>query len=272
MRMRICRYFKYIVIFCIQFIILSESNAQITDTIIPSINNSEKILRKIDISSLTQSGFNFWRDKFSGHWAGIHFGFNGFSNQNYIGYQTDFMKNDFFSSNSTFVNPIQQSISFQSNKNTFGLTTGLGLQFQSYRLDKNTTIQINDAGKILPNTINFDDNQKSKLSIFYITLPLLAEIQIPVKNYENRYYFSAGIYTGLRVNSYTKIKYREDGKKEKLKTPGDYSLNKFKYGIMLRTGYRWVNFFGTYDLLPLFEKEKGPEITPFTIGFTIISF
>lgn len=273
MKMRLGKYLKCFTGIFILVAIFTESKAQLTDTIVPSIKNSDKFLRKIDIRSITQSGFNFWQDKFSGHWAGIHFGFNGFSNPDYTGYQTEFMKNDFFKSNSTFVNPIQQSISLQSNRNTLGLVTGLGLQFQSYRLDKNTTIQVDVAGKVLRKPLdNFDDNQKSKLSIVYITLPLLAEIQIPVKNYENRFYFSAGIYTGLRVNSHTKIKYREEGKKQKLKTPGDYSLNKFKYGIMVRTGYRWVNFFATYDLIPLFKKEKGPELTPVTVGLTLISF
>jgi hypothetical protein len=250
-----------------------ECKSQVNDSIVPKIDNPRKVLRKIDIRNISQRGFNFWNDRFSGHWAGLHFGFNGFCHTDYSGYTSDFIKNDVFRSNSAFVNPLQQSIALQRNKNTVGLVTGLGLQFQSYRLDKNTTIREGSSGRVEPYPLTyFDNNQKSKLSIVYITLPLLAELQIPVKNYQNRVYFSSGLYTGMRINSHTKIKYREDGKKEKLKTPADFYLNKFKYGIMVRTGYRQANFFATYDLSPLFEKSKGPGLTPFTIGVTLISF
>ena len=271
--MRINKRIKSFIFALVLVIIILEAKAQPVDSIVPYIKNPEKVLRKIDLRSITQSGFNFWKDKFSGHWSGIHFGFNGFINPDYTGYSSEFMKNDFYKSNSTFVNPIQQSIALQSNKNTLGLVTGLGVQFQSYRLNKNTTLQVDMTGQVLPKPLSkFEDNQKSKLSIVYIILPLLAELQIPVKNYENRFFFSAGMYSGMRINSHTKIKYRADGKKEKLKTPGDYSLNKFKYGIMIRTGYRWANFFATYDLSPLFERDNGPELAPFTVGVTLMSF
>ena len=60
-------------------------SAQETDTIIPIDKNPEKILRKIDARKIAQSGFNFWQDKFTGHWAGIDFGFNALVNQDYSG-------------------------------------------------------------------------------------------------------------------------------------------------------------------------------------------
>jgi hypothetical protein len=103
-------------------------------------------------------------------------------------------------------------------------------------------------------------------------IPLLAEFQIPINHYENRLYFSGGFFGSYRINSHTKIKYRVDRKKEKLKVPDFLSLNDFKYGVMFRAGYRWVNVFACYDLQPLFRKGKGPELTPFTFGFTLVSF
>jgi len=253
--------------------VLGEIKSQVADSIVPKMINPEKILRKIDVRSITQSGFNFWNDRFSGHWAGIHFGFNGFFSTDYSGYSSEFMENDLFRSNSAFVNPFQQSIALQRNKNTFGLVSGLGVQFQSYRLDKNMTIRQDGSGRVMPKPlISYEDNQKSKLSVVYLTVPLLAEIQVPVKNYQTRYYFSAGVYAGMRINSHTKIKYRDEGEKEKLKTPDDYSLNKFKYGLMVRTGYRWANFYATTDLSPLFISGKGPRLIPFTFGITLMSF
>lgn len=245
------------------------SYAQDTDTIVPVRKDPYKLLRNIDLKDFSERGFNLWKDKFSGHWAGIDFGFNTFLNADYSNYDSEFMENDLFLSNSTYINLIQQSIGLQRNLNTIGLVTGIGLHLQSYRLDKNTTIRRLDNGKIVPQILYFDQNQKSKLSIVSLTFPLLAEFQIPVHHFKNRIYFSAGLYGGIRLSSHTKIKYRSEGKKEKLKVPGHYSLHDFKYGLMLRTGYRWINIFATYELIPLFKENKGPVLTPFTFGVTL---
>ena len=219
-----------------------------------------------------EDGFNFWQDKFTGHWAGIDFGFNSFLYRDYTGYDSEFMDNDIFRSNSTYINLIQQSIGFQSNRNTIGLVTGLGLHLQSYRLDKNTTIVRMANGRIESSSLDyFDQNQKSKLSLVSLTIPLLAEFQMPVNHYENRLYLSGGFFAGFRLNSHTKIKYRVD-RKEKLKVPGHYSLQDIKYGIMARAGYRWVNIFATYDLTPFFKENKGPVLYPFSFGVTFIRF
>jgi hypothetical protein len=242
------------------------------DTIVPVDEDPEKILRKINIRNLTDGGFNFWYDDFSGHWAGVDFGFNLFTNPDYSGYSSEFMENDIFRSNSTYLNLIQQSIGLQRNRNTIGLVTGVGLQLKSYRLERNTTIQRLENGRIEPHTLYFDQNQKSKLSIVSLMVPLLAEFQIPVNHYKNRLYISGGAFGGVRLGSHTKIKYRADGKKEKLKTPGHYSLQDYKYGLMVRAGYRWVNVFATYELVPLFKENKGPELTPVTFGITLIRF
>lgn len=243
--------------------------AQEPDTIVPVKQNPQKILRKIDIRRM---GFNFWKDNFVGHWAGIDFGFNGFSNTDYTGYNTEFMENDLLRSHSTYINVLQQSIGLQRNRNTIGLVTGIGLHLQSYRLNKNTSIRRTAAGIIEPEILYFDQNQKSKLSVVSLMVPLLAEFQIPINHYENRLYLSGGLYGGVRFSSHTKIKYRIEGKKEKLKVPGHYSIHNFKYGVMVRGGYRWVKVFATYDLIPFFKNNKGPELTPFTFGVTLISF
>jgi hypothetical protein len=242
------------------------------DSIVPVDEDPEKILRRINLRELTDGGFNFWYDDFSGHWAGVDFGFNTFLNPNYSGYSAEFMENDIFRSNSTYLNLIQQSIGLQRNRNTIGLVTGVGLQLKSYRLERNTTIQRLENGRIEPDTLYFDQNQKSKLSVVSLMVPLLVEFQIPVNHYKNRLYISGGAFGGIRLGSHTKIKYRLNGKKEKLKTPGHYSLQDFKYGLMVRAGYRWINVFATYELTPFFKENKGPELTPVTFGVTLISF
>jgi hypothetical protein len=248
------------------------SHAQESDTIVPAEKNPYKILRKIDLRNVYSRDFNVWDDKFTGHWAGVDFGLNMLLDADYSGYDSEFMKSSWLRSNSAYVNLIQQSIGLQRNRNTIGLVTGAGLQLQSYRLDNNTTLQRLDNGQIEPQRLYFDQNQKSKFSVISLIFPLLTEFQIPVNHYRNRLYFSGGLYGSIRVGSHTKIKYRSEGKKIKRKIPGHYSLHDFKYGVMVRAGYRRINLFASYELVPLFKKDKGPVLMPFTLGITLAGF
>jgi hypothetical protein len=271
-RLKIKMFMRSIFLLMLSVIGISlNSFAQQTDTIVVIHKNPEKILRKLDIQALTRNGITPWKTKFAGHYAGVDFGFNMFVNEDYTAYENEFMENDVFRSNSTYINLIQQSFGLQKNNNVFGLVTGLGLHLQSYHLDDKTTIYVGENDVIYPETLYFDDNQKSKLSIVSLNIPLLVEFQVPVNHFDNRIYISAGLLGSYRLNSHTKIKYRTD-QKEKLKVEDSFSIHDFKYAVMMRAGYRWFNVFATYDLLPLFEKDKGPELTPVTFGVTLLRF
>ena len=277
--MQSMRFYKNIILkftfIMLMVIIVFAAYSQESNTIKKTTAGQQKALNVTDIKDLTKDGFNFWQDSFNGHFAGIDFGFNAFVNKNYAGYQTelgDFMENDFLRSNSLSINIIQQSIGLQKNSNTIGLVTGLGLQLQSFRLNQSTSIQKTTSGRIIPKPLSYVDNQKSKFSSVSLTVPILAEFQIPIKNYANRLYVSGGVFGGFWLHSHTKIKYRRDGEKEKLKTPDDFSLSKFKTGLMFRMGYRWINIFATYELNSFFTDNLGPDLNVFTVGFTLISF
>jgi len=264
------RRFCYLLFGIISIIILLNINtfAQETDTIVPVRKNAEEILKKINLNS---DGFNFWKDNFSGHWAGIDLGFNTFLNPDYIGYESEFMKSDLLRSNSVHLNLIQKSFGLQGNRNNFGLVTGVGLLYQYYRLNDSTTIEKTEDDVIIPKEFGFSENQKSKLFLLSVTIPVLLEIQIPINNYKNRLYFSSGMYFSYRIASYTRIKYRIE-QKQNLKITDNYSLQNFKYGIMFRTGYRWINFYAMYELTPFYKVDKGPDLTPFTLGVTLLRF
>lgn len=258
----------FLVLVVAVFLFTTPSFAQEADTIVPIKKSAEQILKKLNLNS---DGFNFWKDKFSGHWSGIDFGFNMFLNPDYSGYDSEFMDNDIWRSNSIHLNLIQQSIGLQRNRNIFGLVTGLGVQFQYYGLNDSVTIKRSTNDVVVPVWFEYSEHQKSKLFAYSLTLPLLAEIQIPINNYKDRFYFSSGMYFSYRIGSYTKIKYRTDVKL-RLKTVDNFSLQKFNYGLMVRTGYRWINFYAIYQFSPFFEEGKGPELTPFTVGLTLIRF
>jgi hypothetical protein len=249
--------------------------SQRTDSIDVHKPTLGKISSIVDIQDLVKDGFNYWEEDFTGHWAGIAIGLNGFVNKDYSMYseeQNGFLDNDLIWSNSLHFNFFQYSKGLQTMRNTIGLVTGAGLNIQNFRLKDDITIERTSSGMIYPKTLNFESNQKSKLSSFYLDVPLLLEFQIPVKNYANRFYISAGLIGSKRLSTKTKIKYRENGQKQKLKTPGSYSISEYKCSATVRIGYRWINIFASCDLVPLFEKDKGPVLYPYTFGIYLLRF
>lgn len=249
--------------------------AQENDSIIVVQSPAGRLSGLIDIQDLVNEGNNHWDKEFKGHWSGIELGINGFANPDYNMYppnNNDFLKNNLLRSDVLNLNLMQYSKGIQQNRNTIGLVTGLGLSIQSYRLDNNTSIVLDENRKVQPLFLISESNQKSKLSSVYLEVPLLVEFQIPVSNFRNRLYISAGITGAKRLETHTKVKYRKDGKKEKLKSPGDYSILDYKVAGTIRIGYRLINLFATYDIVPLFEDRRGPVLYPFTAGIRLISF
>jgi hypothetical protein len=260
-------------IFILLMLLFLSAKSQKADTLDIIREKPEKLLKNLRIQNVTQGGFNFWDDDFSGHWAGVDFGLNTLTGKGFSDEYPAFLEHDIFRSNALYVNIVQQSIGLQKTRNTIGLVTGLGFQFRSFRLDNNTTIVQTPSGNITGRSLVFDVNQKSKFSMVYLIVPLLLEFQVPVNHYDNRLFVSGGLTGGYRLSAHTKIKYKADRNKEKLKTPGDYSLNDFKYAFMVRLGYRQYQVFVNYDLQPMFnDKANVPDIHPLTVGLTLVSF
>ena len=266
---------KQILLIFIIIICAIQAFSQENDSIIVLQSPKGRLSGLIDVQDLTNEGYNYWDEKFEGHWSGVEFGFNGLAKTDYSRYslsETHFLDNNIFRSNVLNLNLLQYSRGFQQTRNNIGIVTGVGLSFQSYHLDDNTTISIDENQKIHPSVIYYDSSQKSKLSIAYLEVPLLLEFQIPITNKANRLYFATGITGAKKLESHSKMKYRRNGKREKLKSPGDYSINNYKVAATFRVGYRWANLFATYDIVPLFEDRRGPVIYPFSFGLKLISF
>jgi hypothetical protein len=148
--------------------------------------------------------------------------------------------------------------------NYFGLVTGLGLEYNRYMLSNDVDIDYID-GQMTGVPVDIDFN-KNKLSSWYLNVPLMAEIQVPVTGEHNRIHLSAGVIGGMRLCSRQVQKYTIDGEKQKDKTKGDFNLRNFRYGFTARVGYGDFAFFANYYPQTLFEDGIGPDIYPVTIG------
>lgn len=208
--------------------------------------------------------------KFNGHWQGLDLGVNGYLNAdgnmdfpkayNYLDLRME-------KSINVRINFLEQN--FNLIRNHVGLITGLGLEYNNYRFDNNVRLGSDENGIIgyfdkEPNTTY----KKSKLVVNYLNLPLLLEYQTNNKDNLNSFHLAAGIVGGLRIGSHTKIVY-DSGKYNKDKEKDDFYLNPFKWDATVRAGWGVIDLYATYSMSTLFKKDKGPELYPFSIGFTL---
>ncbi len=215
------------------------------------------------------------REKFKGHLAGVDLGFNGYMASGFttsLPSEDQFMDLNFSKSMSVSLNFLQYSIPFQRNRNTIGVVIGAGWTFNNYRTDSKYIIELDDNGNTIGRPEEDRTVTKNKLTTSFINIPLLFEFQIPTNNDRNRFFISAGGYTGFLVKAHTKVVYNDSGIRTKQKYKGNLNVSPVQYGAMVRLGYSWIKLYATYNFSTLYMKNKGPELYPYSIGLTLINF
>lgn len=112
--------------------------------------------------------------------------------------------------------------------------------------------------------------KNNKFTVVYADIPL--EFRFRLKN--NAFKFYLGGKFGVMLGNHTK--YNGDNYNEDYPTPTikvkEYNIanmNRVRYGITLRTGWKWVQVYAYYSLSHLFKKDMGPEMYPISVGLTI---
>ena len=136
-------------------------------------------------------------------------------------------------------------------------------------LEGNNQLKENITGVSFPEVRDFN---KSKFTVAYLSIPVVPTLQFRNSHGKKLFRLGAGGYAGLRLESHTKVKYKENGNSTKGKERGSFYLNDFRYGLMAQVGIRWLTFFAKYDLNPLFADTKGPELHALSFGVTVFDF
>lgn len=198
------------------------------------------------------------------HWSGVNFGMNG-----YIGTdpslrlpdETSYMELDYSGSFSFSVNYPELKVKIL--KDYIGIYTGLGLQFNSYRLRQDVTLKFN--GEVT----HFADTARSftrnTLQMYYVRVPLMLEFNTS-SNPLKTIHLSAGVVGGFRLASTYLQNYREGRMDYKTSTSGVKNLNLFTGELMVRAGYSHFVMYASYGLTPIFAQSEGPEIYPINVG------
>lgn len=153
----------------------------------------------------------------------------------------------------------------------FSLHTGLGLGFENFSFKNPITLtDTKDSTQVT--TVTIVDSltttwKKSQLSTHYIDLPL--ELRYFAKENYRGFTFAVGGKVGRLMNSFTKIKYEDDGVNEEDKLKRRYNLNPWRYGVHARVGFRGITLTGQYMFSKLFSSGEGPPTNNFKVGLTI---
>lgn len=213
------------------------------------------------------------RPRFDGHWAGFNLGINGYLTPDYkleVPSEYDFLDLRYEKSINVHINIFEQNFNLISNK--IGLVTGLGIEWNNYRFSNQVKLDhTSDKIARVEMPVNDKEYTKSKLNVRYLNVPLILEFQTNPKSNVNSFHIGAGIVGGVRIGSHSKNVY-ENGKRQKEKVRDDFHLNPLKADATVRIGWGKLNLYGNYSLLTLFREDKGPELYPFSVGITLLSF
>lgn len=206
-------------------------------------------------------------ERFKGHLGGIEFGLNAFLSDFWsTSLKPEDSYFDLYTAKSTNFNILLPCVNIGFTKH-FGISTTLGISWNTYRFDGNNTIVKDENGVIGPYYPEYPISYtKSKLNTTFATLPVMLEVQIPVNNSSHKTInIGGGVIGGVKLGSNTKVVHYTDGK-TKDKNKDDFSINTFRWGATGRLGYEFFQVYGTCYFSSMFEKGKGPELYPFEVG------
>ena len=156
---------------------------------------------------------------------------------------------------------------FQFSESNVSFAAGLGID--NHNMYSDTRIENVTADTIVFEPIT-EVYQRSKINLTYVSVPLEFKIRLNsgVKfgaGFKVRYLMSAkDKYIGDIPNE---PKGRTNVKRKPISNTEDWA-----YGFTLRVGYKSFSLFGYYQISNIFQKGRGPEIYPISIGLTLSPF
>lgn len=162
-------------------------------------------------------------------------------------------------------------------KSKFSFHPGIGLGLDRYGFSNGKTLDYAGGGD---NVEMVDPDisglRKSKLITNYVDIPLELRFSTNPEDPNRSFKVSLGIKAGVLYDSFTKLKYREDGETKRIKDKQNYNLNPFRYGALVRIGAGNISAYGYFNLSPLFKSGKGPsldeDINNFNVGISLSAF
>ncbi|MBK8582704.1 MAG: hypothetical protein IPL86_13010 [Flavobacteriales bacterium] len=228
------------------------------------------------------------RNLFS-YWAGLEFGMNSFvTTDGRIGdgpesgpLQLNNAKSRYFA-----INFWEQKIEFGTNH--VGLFTGMGIEFDNYKLSENNTL-LSNGDSTYAVAMDSPDLRKNKLRQIGLRVPLMLEFntnraKLPANADElaakpdwsfsrkHNVHLAAGVVGSWLFDTMYKQKYTEDGHNVKQRSKDGYNLLPYRLAARAQIGYGPLNLFAEYALTRMFEEGTAPDLRALNVGITLIGF
>ena len=158
-------------------------------------------------------------------------------------------------------------------KKYFGIAPGISFSNATVKNNSSFMFNSNVDGNIDSTWLVIDSSShvlKDKLSVSYLDVPIELRFRIKPDERGKNFWVAPGFRAGFLLSDFRK--YKQDDPLvfyHKSKSYGIPNIEKFHYGVSLRAGYYKFGVYAFYSLSALFEKDKGPDITPFSVGITV---
>lgn len=159
----------------------------------------------------------------------------------------------------------------------FSIELGGGISWYNFKFQDEETLLTRTGGNVVfekdERDFVFD---KSKLTVGYLNLSVVPvfEFGSPMVrdncwkyHHQRMFRVGAGLYGGYRITSYTKQVYDTGERDQKVRDHDSFYLNNLRYGIRVQLGIHETDIFFNYDLNPLFQEGRGPELNAYSFGF-----
>lgn len=205
------------------------------------------------------------KNRFKPHWASFSMGLNNYVTADMSTSLPPELSLLAINTNNSFeVNLNFAQIGLNIVKDRIGLVTGVGFKWNNYKFRNANTLLSSDSTYLKFEENTTVEGKMSKLTTWYLMVPLLIEFQIP--SHGEDFYLSAGVEGGLKLSAHTKIKSQN---KSKYKDKSDFFTTSLDYRFTARLGYGNFGIYGAYSMMPLFEKNNGPELYPVAVGVSL---
>jgi hypothetical protein len=205
------------------------------------------------------------------HWAGLDLGVNfllNSDNKTTLAQNDEWLELDQARSLSWRINFYEEKI--RIIKDYVGITTGLGLSWNSYTFNNNVNLNVT-SDSTFGVIDSLPEYSKNKLRATYLHLPVMLEFNTS-RNPDKSFHLAAGVVGGWKIGSIHKQEFELDGQNYKVRVKDNFNLSPLTLDLTARVGYKNFTVWATYGLTPLFKDNKGPEVFPVSLGITLIPF
>ncbi len=113
------------------------------------------------------------------------------------------------------------------------------------------------------------DYKRNSLAASYFDIPVELRYRSKPNSKNKSFKLAVGCIGGVQLSNHTSTKATINGDTKITKDYRWDDIAKFRFGPTFRIGYGAINIFAYYSVLSHFKKDNGPDVHPFSAGFSI---